>query len=320
MSFRPSDGLSRRAFLAETAGLAAAGTGLGARSPRRREEAESLSAIPLGAPVFADHETPDEWIAVLQRQGYGAAYCPVGPDADAETVSAYEQAAAEAGIVIAEVGAWSNPISPNAEEREAAIEKCRRRLHLADRIGARCCVNISGSRNPDDWAGPHEDNLTPDTFDLIVETTRSIIDDVQPRRTYFTLETMPWAYPDTPENYLRLIKAIDRDRFAVHCDPVNIITSPQRYYGNGDLIERFFSLLGPYIKSCHGKDIALANELTTHLSETRPGTGGLDYRTFLRELAQLKDVPLMLEHLEGAAAYRQAADYVRREARAIGLD
>ena len=51
------------------------------------------------------------------------------------------------------------------------------------------------------------------------------------------------------------------------------------------------------IKSCHAKDIALSEKLTTHLDEVRPGLGGLDYATFLRELDKLDpDTLLMIEH------------------------
>jgi sugar phosphate isomerase/epimerase len=191
-------------------------------------------------------------------------------------------------------------------------------LHLADRIGARCCVNIAGSRG-ELWDGPSEKNFTDETFDMIVETTRGIIDDVKPTRTYFTLETMPWAYPDSPDSYLRLFKAIDRERFAVHLDPVNLVCSPQRYYGNGDLIRECFAKLGPYIKSCHGKDILLQVKLTTHLDEVRPGLGGLDYATFLKELSKRPSVPLMLEHLPNAEEYRLAAEYVRGVGKKAGI-
>ncbi len=52
----------------------------------------------------------------------------------------------EAGIIIAEVGAWSNPMSTDPEEARAALAKCQTQLALAEEIGARCCVNISGSR------------------------------------------------------------------------------------------------------------------------------------------------------------------------------
>jgi len=202
--------------------------------------------------------------------------------------------------------------------RKAALEKCRRQLALADRIGARCCVNITGSRG-EKWDGPSADNYTCETFDMIVETTRAIIDDVKPTRTYFTLETMPWAYPDSPDSYARLFEAIDRKRFAVHLDPVNLVCSPQRYYGNAALIRECFKKLGPHIKSCHAKDILLHPRLTTHLDEVRPGTGGLDYATFLKELSKLTDVPLMLEHLPNAEEYTKAAEHIRGVARDVGL-
>ncbi len=154
---------------------------------------------------------------------------------------------------------------------------------------------------------------------MIVEVTRSIIDAVKPTRTYFTLEMMPWAYPDSPDSYVQLLKAIDRKQFAVHLDPVNIVCSPQRYYGSGPLIRECFEKLGPHIRSCHAKDIILHPQLTTHLDETRPGTGGLDYATFLKELNKLPGTPLMLEHLSKAEEYVQAAEYIRSVAKEVGL-
>jgi len=274
----------------------------------------------IGGPTFEKFQDPDTWVEVLKRLGYRTAYCPVGPEEKDDVVNAYAKAAKKADIIIAEVGAWSNPISPNEKIRSQALTKCREHLALADRIGARCCVNISGSRNEKHWAGPHKDNLTKETFDLIVETTQAIIDDVKPTRTYFTLEAMPWSYPDGPDSYLRLIKAIDRKRFAVHLDPVNFVSSPQLYFRNAELIRECFEKLGPLIKSCHAKDILLQQDIyTTHLDEVRPGLGRLDYATFLTELSKFPDTPLMLEHLPNAEEYRLAAEHIRSVAKKIGL-
>jgi sugar phosphate isomerase/epimerase len=189
----------------------------------------------LGGPVFLTNPDPDSWIPELRRLGYSAAYCPVDYTAAPEAVRAFKRAARAAGIVIAEVGVWNNPLSPDEGERQAAIALCQQRPALADAIGARCCVNVAGSRGTV-WDGPHPDNLTEDSFDLIVETTRTIIDAVRPERTFFALEPMPWMYPDSPESYLRLIRAIDRPQFAAHLDPVNWVTSPQRYFRNGEFI------------------------------------------------------------------------------------
>jgi sugar phosphate isomerase/epimerase len=263
----------------------------------------------LGGPVFGDLPDPQAWVAAVQAAGYRAAYCPVPLSADDATIQAYAQAAADAGIILAEVGAWSNPLSPDAATRQKALDHCKRSLALADQIGARCCVNIAGSRG-DQWDAPDPANLTQATFDLIVETVRDIIDSVNPRRTFYTLEPMPWMYPDSVDSYLRLIEAIDRKAFAVHLDPVNIITSPQIYYNNTAFLQDCFARLGPYIKSCHGKDIVLRTTLTVHLEEVRPGLGQLDYATLLREVAALGDVPLMIEHLPNEQEYKLAADYI----------
>jgi sugar phosphate isomerase/epimerase len=273
----------------------------------------------LGGPVFEHYTNPTEWVKALQKLGYRAAYTPVGDDATDATIQAYAKAAQEADIVIAEVGAWSNPLSPDDKTRREAIALCQRRLAQAEAIGARCCVNITGARG-EQWDGPYPDNLTPATFDLIVQTVREIIDAVKPTRTFYTLETMPWMYPDSVNSYVALIKAIDRKQCAAHLDPVNLVCSPQRYFNNADLLRESFAKLGPEIKSCHAKDIRLSGKLTTHLDEVRIGLGVMNYHVFLQELNKLDpDTPLMLEHLPAAEDYDQAAAHVRKVAGELGL-
>ena len=270
----------------------------------------------LAAPVPSPHDDPQEWVRAVKAKGYRAAYLPV--EAGADRPEEFARAAAQADIVIAEVGAWSNPLSADAEQRSRARQLCCQRLSLADRAGARCCVNIAGSRG-EKWDGPDPRDLTGETFEMIVDSVREIIDTVSPKRTFYTLETMPWMYPDSPESYLELIRAIDRPRFAAHFDPVNLVSSPQRYFRSGELIRDFCAKLGPHIRSCHAKDILLQNNLTTHLDEVRPGLGGLDYRTLMRELARLDaDTPVCLEHLPNESEYDAAAAHVRLVASEVG--
>jgi len=315
--------MGRREFVKQTALGALVFTAIGGRATHGFES--RTRRLRLGGPIFEKVESPEEWTAALQRLGYSAAYCPVNAKAGDDGVNAYVQAARKAGIVIAEVGAWSNPLDPNEEKRKTALAYNKEQLALADRINARCCVNISGARG-NSWAGPHPKNLTDETFGLIVEIARSIIDDVKPKRTFYTLEIMPWAYPDSADSYLQLIQAIDRKAFAVHLDPANLICSPQRFYNNAAVIRECFEKLGPHIRSCHGKDIVLQEKeggkeiFTVHLDEVRPGLGGLDYRAFLKGLSQLPDTPLMLEHLPTAQEYEAAAKYVRSVATDMGLN
>ncbi len=307
--------MNRRSFV--RAGLAATAV-LSFSSLSRGQDKPSPKPLRLGGPV--DRKDPEAWVQSLQALGYRATYCPIGANESDETLKAYADAAKKADIVIAEVGAWSNPISPDETQRKNALKYCRDQLALAERIGANCCVNVSGSRNPRQWAGPHKDNLTRETFEMIVETTRSIIDAVKPTRTVFALETMPWAYPDSVESYERLIQAIDRKGFGVHLDPVNLVISPQVYFRTGAMIRNAFKKLGPNIKSCHAKDILLKEDITTpHLDEVRPGLGGLDYTAFLTELAKLPNVPLMMEHLPNQDEYKLAADHIRAVGKKAGL-
>lgn len=240
------------------------------------------------------------WIKAIQRAGYTAAGNPLPlGNSDEAALDAYIQAAEEAGIPFAEVGAWSNPIDPDPVKAREAIALCKQALRRADRLGARCCVNIAGSRNPVKWDGPHPDNFSPETFDSIVRSIQEIIDEVKPTRTFYTLETMPWIFPSSPDEYLDLIQEIDRPAFAVHLDPVNMINCPARAYRSGDFIRECFEKLGPYIRSCHAKDFILRNELTLHIDEfMRPGAGMLDYDTYLREIAKLDpDTTLVIEHI-----------------------
>lgn len=277
--------------------------------------------VRLGGPLFGKFNNPGDWIKVIAESGYKAVYCPLQPSATQEEIKAYKEAARRADVIIAEVGAWSNPISPNEEERREALDKCLQNLHLADEIEANCCVNISGSRNKHYWAGPHKDNLNDQTFDMVVETTRKIIDGVKPTRTWFTLEAMPWSFPHSADAYIRLIKAVNRKQFGVHLDPVNMIVSPEIYFNNGAMIKECFRKLGPFMKSCHAKDIQLREDIyTPHLTEVMPGQGQLNYRVFLRELAKLNNVPLMLEHLQTEAEYKQAAEYIRSVGKECGID
>jgi len=259
----------------------------------------------LTGPVSAGVD-PARWIAAHQQLGYTAIMGPPFAEDDPR-LGDYLAAAAHAGLPIAEVGAWSNPISSDATQAKAAIDKCIAALAFAERIGARCCVNIAGSRGAR-WDGPDARNLDPDT----VASVRRIIDAVKPTRTFYSLETMPWVFPDSPDSYLALIRDVDRRGFAVHLDPVNMINCPMRAYHTGDFLRECFAKLGPHIVSCHAKDIKFTQHLTLHLDECLPGQGVLDYDVYLRELNKLPaDTTLALEHLPSAEDYAAAGRFIQ---------
>ena len=266
----------------------------------------------FGGQIFEKWTTPEEWAQAARRAGYSAVYFPVDYTADTALIDGYVRAAAEADLVISEIGAWNNLLDADPAKRDEHFARCVHQLELADYVGANCCVNIAGSYSQQ-WDGPHPDNLTARAFDEIVSITQRIIDAAKPKRTYYTLEPMPWMYPDSADSYLRLLDAVDREHFAAHVDIVNILSSPSLCYRSGEVIDEWFDKLGPRIRSCHAKDITLGGKLTVHLDECRPGMGLVDYAAYIRRVSELEDknVCLMLEHMTQAEDYAAATEYIR---------
>ena len=301
--------MTRREF----AGVAAFGSA-------RMMAAAAGRPIRLGGPIFLKSEDPAELAREHRRLGYSAAYCPQAKADDTARVREIEKAFAAENVVIAEVGAWVNMLDPDTEKRAKNMRYVIERLALAEAVGARCCPDIAGSFNPTVWYGPHPKNLSQEFFDATVENCRHVIDEIKPKRTKFTIEMMGWSIPDGPDSYLKLIRAVDRSGFAVHMDVCNGINSPSKFYRSGEFIAECFRTLGPWIASCHAKDLAWIPELNVHFLEVVPGRGEVDYRAYLTELSRLPvEAPLMLEHLKTAEEYDEGKRYIQKVAGEIGL-
>ena len=290
-----------------------------ARSAEANPAAESGS-VRLGGPAFSPAQDPEELALAHRRLGYRAAYCPAVSVNETDRLKALREAFKKQDVVIAEVGRWCNLLDANPEKRRQNLEKVTDGLALAEAIGARCCVNIAGSFNEKVWYGPHPDNLSDKFFDAAVENARKIIDAVKPARAKFCYEMMGWALPDSPDSCLRLLKAVDRPAFAVHLDPCNLINSPEKFYRNTALLNECFDKLGPWIVSCHAKDLTWDVEMNVHFREVAPGKGALDYVTFLKRLAAVPHgPPLMMEHLSKAEEYAEAARFIGETGRRLQI-
>lgn len=253
----------------------------------------------------------EEWARAHAELELGACYWPLDPDAPEGEIDAYARAAREHGLVIAEVGAWCNLLDADPAKRERNILYVTGRLRLAGRVGARCCVNISGSLS-ETWDGPHPDNLSAQTFGTIVDITRRIIDTAAPAgECRYSLEPMPWMYPFDAESTLDLISAVDRENFGVHVDMCNMMNSPDKVYNCGRITRDYFERLGPHICSIHAKDVRLSPHLTTHIDEALPGEGHFDFDTLLKCASELGDVPIMLEHLSSHEEYLRGAAHLK---------
>ena len=273
----------------------------------------------LGVGLSIPSDDPDTIARTYVQAGYSAAICPAVTLDQPERIRAIRDVFHKHDVLLAEMGVWNNMLHPDPDIRAANLQANIECLAIADEVGVRCCVNIAGSFSPDHWDGPHPKNLSEEAYTLTVQNVRQILEAVKPRRTVYSLETMPWVIPDSIESYQRLIDSIDHPKFGVHLDPVNMINSPNRFYNNAGFLRECFARLGESIVSVHAKDIRMAPELTVHLQEVRPGLGALDYVTFLTEMSKLPvDTPFILEHLP-KEEYLPAQAYVLEVANKIGV-
>ncbi len=273
----------------------------------------------LGGPIFQQFTTITEEIALHQQLGFGAAYCRYIEDKTQR--STYKQAFAEADIALAEFGAYCiNILDTNPVLRQKNIDEICCRLEYADEMGVRCCVMHGGSVETGDWGNANPLNMSEKSFYETVTAIQSILDRTQPTTTKLVIETESYLLPDSPEIYARLIENVDRPGFAVHLDPVNIIASPRQFYSNAQYIKQCFRILGPWIVSCHAKDINMpAKHATVQINETFIGDGMLDYATYLTEIEKLNPAPtLMIEHLD-EQQLSQGLQFIFAQAANIGI-
>ena len=266
----------------------------------------------LGISSPLQHTSPEDWAAKHKALGLKAINFPVTYLDGEETYMAYKKAADAAGLSISEVGIWRNTLAADPAERAKWIEYSIGQLQMAEEIGATCCVNVVGTPYGPRWDGGYRGNFSKELWDDAVKMIRQIIDSVRPRHTKFSIESMPWMIPSSPDEYLRLLEDVDRPEFATHLDVVNMITSPQRYFFNDDFLRECFTKLKGTICSCHLKDIKLKEDYTFQLEESSCGEGSLDLELYA-SLASAENpcMPMIIEHLDTDQEYFDSVKYVK---------
>lgn len=265
----------------------------------------------LGTSSPLKHSSAEEWAKNQIKLGCKAVVFPLSSGDPEDKIKEYVDAARANDLLIAEVGIWRNALSPDPDERRLQRDYCVRQLKLADRIGARCAVNVAGAAGSR-WDGHYKENFSKETRKEIVKMVQEILDRSEVTNTYFTLEPMPWMVPTGPEDYVRLIEDVDREHFAVHMDIINMTNSLERYYEAEAFIDRCAQLLGDKIRSCHIKDVHLKEEYTFQLEECAPGKGEYPLRYYVQKMNAIdNDMPVILEHLNTDEEYIHYMNYLK---------
>ena len=260
----------------------------------------------LGTSSPLAHSSAEEWAENQIKLGMGAVVFPVQSDEPEAKIIEYKEAAERHGLMIAEVGIWRNALSLDPDERKKNMDYAVEQMRLADFLGARCAVNVAGAFGPR-WDGHYKENFTKEARQQTVKMVQDIIDRADVKNTYFTLEPMPWMIPTGPADYVKLLEEVERDRFLVHLDIINMTNSIDRYYNAEALVDECAELLGI-------KDIHLEEDYTVHLTECPPGCGEFPLRYYIEKMNEIDpEMPVILEHLNTDEEYLKYMAYLKKE-------
>ena len=265
----------------------------------------------LGTSSPLEHNSPEEWAVNQVKLGCRCANFPLNCNDPEGMIIRYRDEAVKHDLLIAEVGIWRNALSPDSAERKKNMDYCIGQLRLADFLGARCAVNVAGAFG-DRWDGHYKENFSANAWKETVRMVQEIIDTADVKNTYFTLEPMPWMIPTGPDEYLKLIEMVDRERFAVHMDIINMTNSAERYFNAEEFVDEVTEKLGNRIRSCHIKDVHLKEEYTFQLEECAPGQGEFPLRYYVQKMSSIDpDMPVILEHLNTDGEYIKYMGYLK---------
>lgn len=292
----------------------------------------------FGGPVFLENSNapggageshavksfdPEELVAAHKRKGFTAAYCPEIDVNDDQLIKDTKAAFQRENIMLAETAYWENLMDSDEASRKYHREKQVEAFYLGDCLGAKVNTNIWGSHCHGNGNSVHTgSNFSEDAFAEAVDLARYLIDTVKPKNTCFAYEIFPFDITYSIDNIERLVKAVDREKFGVHYDHVNLICDCHTYFNNAKVAEEMLKRLGHKIVCGHVKDIWLEEpSISVILKEVVAGNGIIDYKAFLGGVHKLpQEVPMLMEHLGSEAEYDTAHNFIRNQLATIGIN
>ena len=189
-----------------------------------------------------------------------------------------------------------NIIDPDESKAQANRKQVAQAVELADRMGLKHVLTHTGGRDPKRKDQPHPDNWTRETWNMSVNAIKQILRDTSGSKIPLAIEAVNSCNNNTPQSHVRLKEDVGDPRVKVTLDPTNML-DPGLVYRTTELINLCFDLLGDDICYCHCKDVQW-NGMLPALEWVIPGTGLMDYETYLIRMSRLKEPrPLYIEFL-----------------------
>lgn len=210
-----------------------------------------------------------------------------------------------------------NIIDPDESKAQANRKQVAEAVEIADRLGLNHVLTHTGGRDPGWKDNPHPDNWTEATWKMSVEALKQILRDTSGSSIPLALEAVNSCNNNTPQSHVRIKEDVGDPRIKVTLDPTNML-DPGLVFRTTELLNLCFDLLADDICYCHSKDVQW-NNMLPGLEWVVPGTGVMDYETYLVRMSRLKEPrPLYIEFLP-ADQYPIARKNIEDAAKRVGV-
>ncbi|GIV83035.1 MAG: epimerase [Candidatus Roseilinea sp.] len=241
-------------------------------------------------------------------------------EADPQEVRRVKRAFDAAGLEVAQVNGWYEPLcSYDDAARAQGVRGMQALVRIGRMVDAPSVYVRPGGHNPNGHWYAHPENHSARTFDKIVDSLRQICAVAQAEGVPVAVEGHVLSALDTPRRVRDLFDAVGSPMLKFNYDPVNFVGTVRQVHDTASVLNELYDLLGRDMVAAHAKDCRLTDQLVVHIEEVVPGAGVLDYALFMRRFqAACPEGYFIIEHLPNALV-PQARDFVQAMARRYGI-
>ena len=180
------------------------------------------------------------------------------------------------GISMSSLTGTFNMIDPNPEQRRRGIEQFRLQCRLAKELKIPIVTLCTGSKNPESKWKWHNDNLLPESYADLMNTTESLLEFADEYDVILGVEPEVSNIINCPQAAVKYLKDAESSRLKIIMDGANLFT-PEKAKHMRDVLDEAFDLLAGQIVLAHAKDFSLQNGM----SFVAAGEGELDYEHYI---------------------------------------
>ena len=229
---------------------------------------------------------------------------------DTQSVRDIARSFTQAGVKIAVLGCYINPIHPDLDIRRAELIRFRESLRHAAEFGCNLVATETGSRNAD--CSFHPDNHAAATFGELLDVLGSLAEEARIEGVSIGIEAAAEHVIHDVASLQNALQALGSNAVKVVFDPVNIMGAADLLNQQG-FLDIALPKLGQHIGAVHAKDVVVQ---AGRLMRVPPGKGLLNYQDLLGRLQKLPtDLPIIMEETDQPHDRDTALHYLHNQIR-----